>query len=471
MSPPIHHSDSDLSWLSSLPDIIIVVDEQGKVVFCNRALDHADRANIFLLTTLDPKIVQNKLFSRERNSLSASELPLSCVLAGDRIQNLELLLIHQAQHQWVSISGSSLPEGGAIFSIRDITAHKQTEADQQRHTLYDPLTGLPNDSLFIDRLSIAISHSQEPNCPLMAILYIDIDRLAVINASLGHTTGDRLLKAFSSRLRQAIGPSHTLARLGEDEFIILLENISACSTAIAMAETLQSAISQPFKLDPQTQSHQELYVTASIGIALGPTGYPKAEIWLRDASTAMYQAKTSPEDCWCVFDSSIQMTHNHRLQVEMDLRRAIANNELRLHYQPIVAIRDRKLLGFEALVRWQHPTRGLLMPGKFIDIAEKTGLIVPLGWWVLHEACRQMQHWRSVLPESQSLKISVNVSSQQFAQDQLISKVEAILKDTRFPPEKLTLEITEGVLIEHSASIISTLKALQALGIQFSIDD
>jgi diguanylate cyclase (GGDEF)-like protein len=371
------------------------------------------------------------------------------------------------QEVWLSASGAPLPNGGAIVSVRNISARKQKEAALLQQALYDELTQLPKRNLLSDRVNRVISRPLEGTEPLMAILFLDLDRFKVINDNLGHAAGDQLLQELGQRFQQHIRPEDTLARIGGDEFVIFLEQIMAVSTVIEVAERLQTAMTQPFFLQ-----QQEVQVDISIGIAFGPSGYRNFEEWLHNADIAMYEAKNTPNLSWCIFDDAASQREQHeRLQVELDLRKALENDELCLHYQPIVNMRSRALMGFEALVRWQHPTRGLLPPTSFIPVAEETGLIVPLGWWVLQEGCRQMQVWREVIPATQSLKLSVNMSSKQFSQRGLIEQFKRVLRETGFSPHRLTIEITEGVLIENSDSIVETLKALQQMGVQLSIDD
>jgi diguanylate cyclase (GGDEF)-like protein len=300
----------------------------------------------------------------------------------------------------------------------------------------------------------------------MALLFMDLDRFKEVNDSLGHRVGNELLAQLGQRLQDHLSKHHTVARLGGDEFAVLLEHIPNPTVAIAMAEQLRNAIIQPFYLQ-----QYEVYIDASIGIALGSEQYQQAEDWLRDADAAMYQIKDLPDRHWHIFDSSLQNQRHQRLQSEMALRQALDRQELRLYYQPIVTLSTQAIIGFEALVRWQHPERGLLMPGEFIATAEATGLIIPLGWWVLEEACQQMQTWSELHPTMANLSISVNMSSKQFSQQNLVEKVQDILAKTRFSPHRLKLEITEGVLIHHSESIVAILEQLRAMGIGLAVDD
>ena len=456
-----------LIFLNSLKDVVIATDGQPQIIFTNAKPESWFQQNGDIFLHLNPQ-APHRLLDLHFRPLLSEELPLQRALRGESLQDLELLITtaNPPDNIWVSVSGGPLPEAGAIIAVREISARKQTEADLLHHALYDELTNLPNRNLFMDRVNRALARSRLRQSPLMAILFIDLDRFKAVNDHLGYSIGNQLLREMGERLKANIRPEDTVARLGGDEFAVLLEEVTACSVAIEVAERLRHTITQPFHLQ-----QQELHIEASIGIAFGTTGYLHPEDWLRDANTAMYQIKDTPDVGWQVFDSSLQVQQDQRLQIEMDLRQAIPNGELLLHYQPIVAIHTQDVIGFEALVRWQHPEQGLLMPGDFISLAETTGLIIPLGWWVLREACRQMQVWTLEIPATRQLTISVNMSSKQFSQKFLVEKLQQVLQETGFSPTRLTLEITESVLIDHSESIISTLKQLQEIGIKLSIDD
>ncbi len=457
--------------LHHLRELIIETNQSGEIRFTNHRANNWLGVDLSVFTTLDA-VSTWRLFDQNARALIAAELPPNRALR-EAFEDLELLLencdatAEKPHHLWLSASGAPLPNGGAIISVRNISERKQNEATLLHQALYDELTQLPKRNLLSDRVNRVLSRHREETEPLMALLFLDLDRFKVINDNLGHAAGDQLLQELGQRLRQHIRPEDTLARIGGDEFVIFLEQITAVSTAIEVADRLQVAMTQPFLLQ-----QQEVQINISMGIALGPSSYRNFDEWLRDADIAMYEAKNTPNLAWCIFeDTASQRRQSERLQIELELRRALERDELCLHYQPIVNMRSRSLIGFEALVRWQHPTRGLLSPISFIPVAEKTGLIVPLGWWVLHEACRQMQTWHEAMPATQSLKLSINMSSKQFAQQGLISKFKSILRETGFSPHQLAVEITEGVLIENSDSIIEILKALKEMGVQLSIDD
>ncbi|HIK46334.1 MAG TPA: EAL domain-containing protein [Leptolyngbyaceae cyanobacterium M65_K2018_010] len=461
------HSIS-LAVLNHLPDAIVVVNREGQPLLCNgqaKQLLHNYLTSLWQVDETSPF----RILDRHHCPLTPDQLPLRRVLAGDVLENEEFILLQVGGGAvvWVAISGGpcqDTTEAAGIISVRNITRRKQQETQLHQQALHDQLTGLSNRNAFVNQVNAVLAQGRSPNS--LALLFIDLDRFKEVNDNLGHGVGNELLAELGHRLRR-LAPAHSLvARLGGDEFAVLLEHSDCPTQAPILASQLRDLIAQPFDL----QQH-DIYIDASIGIALGPAQYLHAEDWLRDADTAMYQIKNIPDSHWFVFDGALQVKQNQRLQVEMGLRQALQNGELRLHYQPIVTISTQAIHGFEALVRWQHPERGLLMPGQFIDTAEATGLIIPLGWWVLEEACRQMQAWTQAFPAMADLTISVNMSSKQFSQKNLVQRVGDTLARTGFDPHRLKIEITEGVLIDHSESIITILEQLRDMGIRLAVDD
>jgi diguanylate cyclase (GGDEF)-like protein len=336
-----------------------------------------------------------------------------------------------------------------------------------RHVAFhDSLTELPNRALFIVRLRLAIDRTKQSEDYFYAVLFMDLDRFKNINDSLGHTYGDQLLIAIARRLETCLREEDTLARFGGDEFAVLLNGISHPGEATLVAERIQHELMIPFDL-----SRQEAFTTASIGIALSIASYEQPEDILRDADTAMYQAKDGGKARHVVFDELMHASAIHRLQLETDLRRAVERDEFFILYQPIVELDNFNLRGFEALVRWRHPEQGIISPIDFIPIAEETGLIIDIGSRVLREACRQMHEWQEEFPTDPTLFISVNLSGKQLAQDSLINEVESILKETGVHPHSLKLEITETVVMENTRATVDMLKQLRGLGVQLSIDD
>lgn len=365
---------------------------------------------------------------------------------------------------------------------RDITDRKASEEQLVRTAFYDPLTGLSNRALFMDRLRLALENYKRNPQKLFAVLFLDLDRFKVINDSLGHAIGDQLLIAIAGRLHSCLRPADLAARLGGDEFTILLVQITGISDAVRVAERIQKQLSLPFAVDGH-----KVYTTASIGITLSegssgvtpeptdPDTYP-ADI-LRNADIAMYRAKADGKARYAIFDSSMHAHAVARLQLEIDLHQAIERQEFQVHYQPIVALETGLVVGFEALVRWQHPQRGLLRPGEFLLVAEETGLIVPIDQWMLYESCRQTQLWQeqlSVQPitdKSTALSINVNLCNKQFAQPNLLEDISQVLQDTGLDASRLKLEITENVIMDNDESATSILAQLKALGVQLVVDD
>jgi diguanylate cyclase (GGDEF)-like protein/PAS domain S-box-containing protein len=385
---------------------------------------------------------------------------------------MEKRYIHKQGHEvWVLWNVSLARDaytGSAhlIFQIQDITDRKRAEERLLHDAFHDALTGLPNRALFMDHLGLAIARSKRNADQKFAVLYLDLDRFKIINDSLGHMIGDQLLVGIARRLEQCLRPGDTIARLGGDEFTVLIEDITDGADTIYVAERIQSELTVPFNL-----SGREVFTTVSIGIAPGSSNYERAEDILRDADTAMYRAKTMGKARHEIFDKAMHARAMNLLQLETDLRRAIEREEFFVQYQPIVSLETSHLRGFEALVRWKHPTRGLISPIDFIPVAEETGLIVQIGAWVLRESCQQMQRWQTVFPTDPPMFISVNLSGKQFTQPDLISEVANILDETGLNPRNLKLEITESVVMENIETATEMLKQLRSLGVKLSIDD
>jgi diguanylate cyclase (GGDEF)-like protein/PAS domain S-box-containing protein len=353
-----------------------------------------------------------------------------------------------------------------IFQIQDITDRKRAEQQLLYDAFHDALTGLPNRALFMDHVKMAIQRARRNGERLFAALFLDLDRFKIINDSLGHMVGDQLLVGIARRLETCLRPGDTVARLGGDEFTILLEDLSEPRDAIEVARRVQDAVSQPFNI-----GGHEVFTTTSIGIALSTTGYENAEDLLRDADTAMYRAKTQGKKQHVVFDKEMHDRAMQLLQLETDLRRAVDRCEFFLDYQPIVSLATGEIRSLEALVRWRHPERGLVSPGEFIPIAEETGLIIPLGQWVLNEATRQMRDWLSRGVVAPGVTISVNLSGRQFSQTDLLEQIGAALTESGLPAGNLKLEITESMVMEKVETAIGVLRQLRALGVELSIDD
>jgi diguanylate cyclase (GGDEF)-like protein/PAS domain S-box-containing protein len=350
-----------------------------------------------------------------------------------------------------------------------------SQTDITEGKVSDPLTGLPNRLLFIDRVGRLVEHRKRREDHLFAVLFLDLDGFKMINDSLGHLIGDQLLLAVASRLEKCLrstdtvarlSESFTVARLGGDEFTVLLDDIEDPSDAERAADRLMKALASPFVL-----GGKEVFTSVSIGIALSTSAYESPEDILRDADTAMYRAKSLGKARYEVFDADMRAGVIARLQLETDLRRALERGEFQNFYQPIVALDSGEIVGFEALSRWQHPTRGLLGPNEFIPVAEETGLIRELGWWNLQEACRQIREWRANSIAHRHLTVSVNLSAKQFLQPKLVEDIRELLCELALPPDALKLEITESTVMTDPAGAVEMLKQMKSLGIRLAIDD
>jgi diguanylate cyclase (GGDEF)-like protein/PAS domain S-box-containing protein len=350
-----------------------------------------------------------------------------------------------------------------------------SQTDITEGKVSDPLTGLPNRLLFIDRVGRLIKHTKRRKDQLFAVLFLDLDGFKMINDSMGHLIGDQLLLGVANRLEKCLrstdtvarlGETFTVARLGGDEFTVLLDDIKDPSDAKRAADRMMKALVPPFIL-----SGREVFTSVSIGIALGNSAYEQPEDILRDADTAMYRAKSLGKARYEVFDADMRASVMARLQLETDLRHALERGEFRNFYQPIVALVSGEIAGFEALLRWQHPTRGLLGPIEFIPVAEETGLIRELGWWNLREACRQISEWRASLAAHPHLTISVNLSAKQFLQPNLVEDIRKLIGELALPPEALKLEITESTVMADPSAAVEMLQQIKSLGIQLAIDD
>ena len=351
-------------------------------------------------------------------------------------------------------------------SQTDITDRKTAEHRLLHDAFHDTLTDLPNRALFMDRLRYAVERAKRRESYLFAVLYLDLDRFKDVNDSLGHMMGDQLLVETSQRLSESLRPTDTVARLGGDEFVLLLEDISNIGDATRVAERVQKKLTSTFRVDGHL-----VHISASIGIVLSLTGYQRAEDVLRDADIAMYRAKAMGKARYEIFDPAMRDRIMERLTLETQLRRALENQELRVYYQPIVSLENGRLTGVEALVRWQHPERGLIYPADFIPTAEETGLIIPLDRWVMAEACRQMRQWQQEIPVVIPLNISVNISGKQVAQPDLVETIRHILEETGLDGNLLKLEITESAIMENDEFTAEVFARLQELGVQIQIDD
>lgn len=374
-------------------------------------------------------------------------------------------------YRWMLSRGLAVRDAtGMVYRIAgsqtDITARKLAEAQLLHNAFHDELTGLANRALFTDRLERAIAIAQQRNHACFAVLFLDLDRFKVINDSLGHLMGDQLLINTAERLQQCLRSSDTCARLGGDEFAILLEEIQQPQDVIEIVEHIQQVLKAPFTL-----AEQEVFVNASIGLVLDVLRYATKEELLRDADTAMYCSKATGRGCYTIFTPAMHEQAVSLLHLEADLRRALERQELHLLYQPILSLHNQRLTGFEALLRWQHPNYGLMLPADFIGLAEETGLIISIGWWVLRQACQQMRQWQTRFALDPQITISVNLSGKQFAQPDLVDQIQQILQETELSPQSLKLEITESVIMNNACAAAEMMQRLKALGVQLAMDD
>ena len=350
-----------------------------------------------------------------------------------------------------------------IGGMSDVTAHRKAEERLAYDALHDGLTGLPNRQYFRQRLEQALTATSGEN--VTAVLFLDLDRFKVINDSLGHPAGDRVLRALARRIEMSLHPGEFAARFGGDEFTVLLEGVGGAAGAVAVADRLLKSLAFAFDFEAHS-----FVVNASIGIAVSEKSIFSEEI-LRYADMAMYRAKARGRARYEVFESKLEAGAMNALQLESELRKGLADNDFRLYYQPIVALSNGRLVGFEALLRWQHPKRGVLLPGEFLNSAEESGLIDDLGAWVMATACRHLCAWRATIPAAQSISVSVNLASRQFSNPGLVERVREILDETQLPGNSLILELTENMILENNAFAAARLEALRQMGIRIAIDD
>lgn len=377
--------------------------------------------------------------------------------------------------------------GEALTIVRDITERKNLEKQLEHRAFHDPLTGLPNRALLRDRLKHALARSERSG-NRVALLFLDLDNFKLVNDSLGHEAGDRLLVKVSERLKDSLRPEDTLARFGGDEFVVVLQEIPDEGEAPRVSQRIMEVMRRPL-----TVEGRELSVTTSIGIALSSSSRDQPETLLRNADTALYKGKARGKGRYEMFDSDMYALALKRLSLESDLRKGIERGEFRVYYQPKVRLDNRlqqrirftrspaivatsaheepRIAGMEALVRWEHPERGLVSPDEFIPIAEETGLVFPIGQCVLEEACRQARVWQEQYPDNPKGSVCVNLSARQFQEPGLIESVARVLRETGLDPCSLCLEITESVLMEDAPHTVNTLQKLKDLGVELAVDD
>jgi diguanylate cyclase (GGDEF)-like protein/PAS domain S-box-containing protein len=386
-------------------------------------------------------------------------------------QSEHRILHRDGTYRWMLVRGMAVRDADAIAyrmagSQTDITARKNAEEQLVHDAFHDLLTGLPNRALFLDRLDRTIEYHQRNSEFSFAVLFLDLDRFKIINDSLGHAVGDQLLIEISKVLKTCMRSSDTVARFGGDEFVVLLNDIHDVQNAVKVVHHIQEVLSKPFRV-----GNNRVFTSASIGIVFSNGGNRSKEDIMRDADIAMYQAKMLGKANYMIFNTEMRKQAINRLSMENDLHHALLRGEFSLHYQPIVTLKENALSGFEALLRWQHPKKGYIPPEEFVPIAEETGLILDIGWWVLRQACSQVKKWQEQFRDYKDLFVNINISQKQFTQPIFIHMLRNILKETRLNPSSINLEITENVLMENAVSMINILNKIRELGVGLHVDD
>ena len=453
--------------LDAVGQSVIATDLEGMVLYWNRAAQelYGWSAGEALGRNLRDLTLTEELVGR------ADEVALE--LQAGRTWSGEVLL-RRKDGSHVPVFGTATPildeRGnleGMIGVSADISERKALEAELERRASHDPLTGLPNSHAFVDRLEHALQRTKRSDdSPDVGVLFMDLDGFKTVNDSLGHEAGDTLLAAVAKRIKNLLRYEDTLARFGGDEFAVLLENVEGPSEAIRVAQRIAEALREPF-----TVSDYRVSVSTSIGITFGGAHTDHPERMLRDADSAMYRAKEQGPGSYQIFDPNMQARAQQRLTLEAELKKAVAQGEFVLHYQPIVSLRDGRMVGFEALLRWQHPKKGLQPPEAFLPLAEETGLIVPIDGWVLEEVCRQAKQWEEDYPSAYLMAMAVNLSARQLKVGGLARTIEEALRQVALKVHTLALDITEGGLIQASEENARTLEDLKKRGIRLNLDD
>jgi diguanylate cyclase (GGDEF)-like protein/PAS domain S-box-containing protein len=416
-------------------------------------------------TQLQDALLPDLLHAEDREPLAEDLLSLQ--KKGRQLLREYRFRCHDGTYRWLSCSLAAYAGEQLYYLVaRDVNDRVVAEQRLIKDSMHDPLTGIFNRTVLLERLQGAISQAARNSHFQFAVLFLDIDRFKVINDSLGHSAGDELLKEVSLRILEVVREVDTAARIGGDEFVVLLSDIATPSGAILVAERLQQRLGEPISL-----GRTEVNIGASIGITVSSLGYQSAEDVLRDADIAMYDAKTKGRSRYSLFDGAMHVTALKRLRIENDLRRAIERKELSLHYQPILCIETGAINSFEALLRWHHPTMGTISPDEFIPIAEESGLIIPLGQWVLEETCRHLSVWRFKYPRHRSLCVNINISVRQFWEKGFLEKISETLRRFGLDNAAIGLEITESAILYDAEEAIDLFRTLKEAGFRVYIDD
>ena len=436
--------------MDNVADGLLTFDQLGTIDSCNPAAERifglpAAAITGQSITRLLPTIGAQVSLHREIDAARADGTPVSLDVA--------ITAIPQADPPRL------------IAVVRDISERKAFEEQLRHMAFHDHLTGLPNRALFMDRVEHALARANSQQTSI-AVLFVDLDNFKVVNDSLGHAAGDRLLNTLSTRLRACLDPRATLARFGGDEFTILLEDVAGPGDAQEVAERLREVFRRPIGI-----AEREVFATASVGIAVSTPGKDTPGDLVRNADVAMYRAKANGRAGFVVFDRALDAVAVGRLELETDLRAALDRGELEVHFQPIVHLPTGRIRDMEALVRWRHPRHGLIPPDRFIPLAEETGLIIPMGMWVLETACRQLRAWRARFGSRSDVSVSVNLSARQFQHPTLVEDVRRVLEETGLEPSSLMFEITESIAMRDAAAAADILAKLKDVGVRLAIDD
>ena len=461
--------------VSVLEEGIVVMDDDGEVTFANQAAEAilgrsvvGDGGGGGCIFACGGNAVRE-----DGSSFPHEEHPAALALRTGAPQSSVTMGVPRLDGavQWLSINARPLPRegstGGIVCSFLDITDRRAAEKELEYRATHDELTGLPTRTLTLTFIDHALRRARRTGGNV-ALLFIDLDRFKLVNDTLGHLVGDEVLVAMARRVRARVRHADIVARLAGDEFVVLSEDVDCIEDAVALAQSISQVLTQPLDLE----SGRNLVVSASVGVAFAERGRGHAELLLSGADVAMYQAKERGRDRVEIFDERLRVRAVRRLDIEKDLRRAIDESELSVHYQPLVSLTTDRAVGVEALVRWRHPTRGIVGPDEFIPVAEDTGLMPRLGAWVLGQACGQMASWRrSLEPGAERLHVAVNLSARQLSDPELVKTVAAALEGSGLDPSGLYLEITESVLMDDAEAARVTLDALRGLGVRLAVDD
>jgi diguanylate cyclase (GGDEF)-like protein/PAS domain S-box-containing protein len=453
--------------LETAPDAMVIVDEAGRIVLVNSQTEllFGYPREQLIGERVDLLVPERFAYAHPGHRAKFAEDPQPRPMGS----GLDLYARRKDGSEFpveISLSPLRTSDGMLVSStIRDVTERKLAADALAHQARHDPLTGLPNRTLFLDRLEHGLARSRRSGAKL-AVLFLDLDDFKIVNDTLGHDAGDLLLVALTPRLCAALRPGDTVARFGGDEFVVLCEDLDSEADAVQIAERVAEACGRPITVG----SHEHL-VTVSVGVVIAQAGDGTPTALLRDADAAMYRAKARGTGRVEVFDEGMRARLIERIAIESELRLALRRHELRLFYQPVISLARGEIVGVEALLRWQHPERGLLEPADFIHVAETSGLIVPIGEWVIAEACRQAAAWREARLDRPPVRMSVNLSPRQVARSDVADAVARILEDTGFDPSMLDLEITETILLEEADASARALRSLKAVGVRLVLDD